>query len=104
MKKKDSSGAAAKSRPTGSLLPPPPGVKSAALVAPPTAQQTTPAAPSSTGESDTFAYLLVASVGVANKSPSLSGTLLDFEDSAPVAAPPSQDMWGDFTAAGSGSV
>ncbi|KAI2647875.1 Adaptin ear-binding coat-associated protein 2 [Labeo rohita] len=80
MKKKDSSGAAAKSRPTGSLLPPPPGVKSAALVAPPTAQQTTPAAPSSTG------------------------TLLDFEDSAPVAAPPSQDMWGDFTAAGSGSV
>ncbi|RXN03137.1 adaptin ear-binding coat-associated 2 [Labeo rohita] len=80
MKKKDSSGAAAKSRPTGSLLPPPPGVKSAALVAPPTAQQTTPAAPSSTG------------------------TLLDFEDSAPVAAPPSQDMWGDFTAAGSGSA
>ncbi|XP_059399616.1 adaptin ear-binding coat-associated protein 2 [Carassius carassius] len=83
MKKKDSGGAAGKSRSmSGSLLPPPPGVKSSALVPPPTAQQTTPTAPPSTG------------------------MILDFGDSAPVpaVAPPSQDQWGDFTAAGSGAA
>lgn len=35
---------------------------------------------------------------------SLLGTLLDIGDSVPAAAPPTQDLWGDFTAAGSGSV
>ncbi|XP_073700338.1 adaptin ear-binding coat-associated protein 2 [Garra rufa] len=80
MKKKDSSSAAAKSRPAGSLLPPPPGVRSAAVVPPPAAQQTTPTAPPSTG------------------------TILDIGDPAPPVAPPTQDLWGDFTAAGSGSA
>uniref|UniRef100_A0A671M3Z9 Adaptin ear-binding coat-associated protein 2-like n=1 Tax=Sinocyclocheilus anshuiensis TaxID=1608454 RepID=A0A671M3Z9_9TELE len=81
IKKKDSGGAAAKSRPMGgSLLPPPPGVKSSALVPPPAAQQTTPASPPS------------------------PGMILEFGDPAPAVAPPSQDLWGDFTAAGSGSA
>lgn len=81
IKKKESGGAAGKSRPMGgSLLPPPPGVKSSAMVPPPTAQQTTPTAPPSTG------------------------MILDFGDPAPTAAPPSQDLWGDFTSAGSGSA
>ncbi|XP_016381817.1 adaptin ear-binding coat-associated protein 2 [Sinocyclocheilus rhinocerous] len=64
----------------GSLLPPPPGVKSSALVPPPAAQQTTPDAPPS------------------------PGMILEFGDPAPAMTPPSQDLWGDFTAAGSGSA
>ncbi|XP_051549211.1 adaptin ear-binding coat-associated protein 2 [Myxocyprinus asiaticus] len=82
IKKKESGGA--KSRAVGGgLLPPPPGVKSGGLLPPPAAPATTAVCPTSTG------------------------TLLDFGGpapvSAPIAAPPSQDLWGDFTAAGSGS-
>ncbi|KAK9967037.1 hypothetical protein ABG768_001457 [Culter alburnus] len=79
IKKKDPSGPA-KCRAAGGLLPPPPGVRAGGLVPPPVVQQMTPVAPPSTG------------------------TLLDIGDSVPAAAPPSQDLWGDFTAAGSGST
>ncbi|CAM4662918.1 unnamed protein product [Leuciscus chuanchicus] len=79
IKKKESSGPV-KSRAVGGLLPPPPGVKASAPVPPLAVQQTIPVAPPSTA------------------------TLLDIGDSAPAMAPPSQDMWGDFTAAGPGST
>ncbi|XP_031424443.2 adaptin ear-binding coat-associated protein 2 isoform X2 [Clupea harengus] len=79
----------AKARPMGSglLLPPPPGVKAGGFPAPPGAQQPVPA-----------------------EQP-LAATLLDFGDfgdpapagPAPAGpAQPAQDLWGDFTAAGSG--
>lgn len=88
IKKKESGGAAGKSRPmSGALLPPPPGVKSSALDPPPTAQQTTPTAQQTTPT-----------------APPGSAVILDFGDSAPAVAPPPQDMWGDFKAAGSGSA
>ncbi|XP_077085997.1 adaptin ear-binding coat-associated protein 2 isoform X2 [Siphateles boraxobius] len=80
IKKKEPSGPV-KSRAVGGLLPPPPpGVKASALVPPLAVQQTIPVAPPSTA------------------------TLLDIGDSAPAVAPPSQDLWGDFTAAGPGST
>ncbi|XP_076124220.1 adaptin ear-binding coat-associated protein 2 isoform X1 [Alosa pseudoharengus] len=83
VKKKDgTSQGGAKARPMGSgLLPPPPGVKAGGFLPPPGAQQPAPPAQPS------------------------SATLLEFGGPAAAAAAPAQpaqDLWGDFTAAGSG--
>lgn len=85
IKKKDgTSQGGAKARSMGSgLLPPPPGVKAGGFLPPPEAPQPAPVAQPS------------------------SATLLDFGAPAPAAAAaapaqPAQDLWGDFTAAGSG--
>ncbi|XP_063072436.1 adaptin ear-binding coat-associated protein 2 isoform X2 [Engraulis encrasicolus] len=88
IKKKDGAGAKGRAMGAGGLLPPPPGVKAGGLVPPPGAPQ--PAAPA---------------------QPS-AATLLDFGGfdapadpaPAPAAAQPAQDLWGDFTAAGSGGA
>ncbi|XP_026874540.1 adaptin ear-binding coat-associated protein 2 [Electrophorus electricus] len=84
IKKKDAAGAA-KSRPAGSgLLPPPPGAKGGAILPPAGMPVSTPP------------------TTVAPAQPS-TGMLLDFgAPSAPTQ--PSQDLWGDFTAAGSGTT
>ncbi|TRY55736.1 hypothetical protein DNTS_010301 [Danionella cerebrum] len=75
----ESGEAAAKSRAAaGALLPPPPTTKSGVLLPPPNTQMMT--------------------------NPSITGTLFDFGDTAPVSAPPTQELWGEFTAAGSGSA
>ncbi|XP_056304316.1 adaptin ear-binding coat-associated protein 2 [Danio aesculapii] len=80
MKKKESGGPL-RSRAAAGLLPPPPAGKAGAVLPPPPAHSTTTA-----------------------PAPPSTGTLLDFGDSAPIMAPPSQDLWGDFTSAGSGSA
>ncbi|KAL2091574.1 hypothetical protein ACEWY4_013837 [Coilia grayii] len=87
IKKKDgTSQGGAKARPMGGggLLPPPPGVKAGGGVLPPGAQQPAPPAQTSTA------------------------TVLDFgalaAPVAPAQAQPTQDLWGDFTAAGSGGA
>ncbi|XP_076857856.1 adaptin ear-binding coat-associated protein 2 [Brachyhypopomus gauderio] len=84
IKKKD----AAKSRPVGSgLLPPPPGVtgvKGGAIL--PTVGMPTSAPPTTS----------------APAQPN-TGLLLDFGGQS-AASQPSQDLWGDFTAAGSGTT
>ncbi|XP_062843025.1 adaptin ear-binding coat-associated protein 2 isoform X2 [Trichomycterus rosablanca] len=78
IKKKDAAGV--KARPAGSgLLPPPPGGKGGFLPPPVSSTQTTPPVQQSTG-------LLLDSGG------------------SPTPAQPSQDLWGDFTAAGSGGA
>ncbi|KAG7319344.1 hypothetical protein KOW79_017818 [Hemibagrus wyckioides] len=81
IKKKDTAGV--KSRPAGAggLLPPPPGGKSGGLLSPPpgSAQPAAPPTQQSTG------------------------LLLDFGASQPQPQA-SQDLWGDFTAAGSGTT
>ncbi|XP_066528000.1 adaptin ear-binding coat-associated protein 2 isoform X2 [Hoplias malabaricus] len=84
IKKKDAVGGG-KTRPGGSgLLPPPPGAKGGVL--PPPSSQLTPHSPPAAVPSQTNA-----------------GLLLDFgSPSAPTQ--PSQDLWGDFTAAGSGTT
>ncbi|XP_024126938.1 adaptin ear-binding coat-associated protein 2 [Oryzias melastigma] len=77
IKKKDGGGA--KPRPAaGGLLPPPPGAKVGGIMPPPGGHQPTPPAQANTA------------------------ALLDFGSPGP-AAPPSADLWGDFTAAGSNS-
>ncbi|XP_053530099.1 adaptin ear-binding coat-associated protein 2 [Ictalurus punctatus] len=80
IKKKDT--AASKSRPAGAggLLPPPPGGKSGGLCSPP---------PSGSAHQ------------IATPTQQSTGTLLDF--GAPQTQA-SQDQWGDFTAAGSGTT
>ncbi|XP_031734586.1 adaptin ear-binding coat-associated protein 2 isoform X2 [Anarrhichthys ocellatus] len=76
IKKKE---AGAKPRPTGvGLLPPPPGAKVGGVIPPPVGEQTVSAVPTN------------------------SASLLDFGSPSP-AAPPSSDVWGDFTSAGSNS-
>ncbi|XP_055073334.1 adaptin ear-binding coat-associated protein 2 isoform X1 [Misgurnus anguillicaudatus] len=87
IKKKDSGGAGKSRGVGGGLLPPPPGVKGGSFLPPPAFSQTTPVTQHTTPVNQ----------------PS-TGLLLDYGVSAPVSAPPSQDMWGDFTAAGSGST
>ncbi|XP_060766847.1 adaptin ear-binding coat-associated protein 2 [Neoarius graeffei] len=81
MKKKDTAGAKSRPAGTGGLLPPPPGGKSGGLLSPPpgSAHQT-----------------------VAPTQQSM-GLLLDFGAPAPQTQV-SQDLWGDFTAAGSGTT
>lgn len=79
IKKKEAGGA--KPRPMGGgLLPPPPGAKVGGVIPPPVGQQ--PVSPVQT-----------------NTDPV---PLFDFGSPGP-AAPPSSDLWGDFTSAGSNS-
>ncbi|KAI5607162.1 adaptin ear-binding coat-associated protein 2 [Silurus asotus] len=87
IKKKDPAGV--KSRPIGAggLLPPPPGGKSGGVMSPPpdsAHQSTAPTAPTAPPQQST-------------------GLLLDLGAQAPQTQP-SQDLWGDFTAAGSGTT
>ncbi|KAK5872443.1 hypothetical protein PBY51_013148 [Eleginops maclovinus] len=76
IKKKEAGGA--KPRGSGGLLPPPPGVKAGGVIPPPVGQP------------------LVSAVQTNTAS------LLDFGSPGP-ASPPSADVWGDFTSAGSNS-
>ncbi|RVE73152.1 hypothetical protein OJAV_G00048280 [Oryzias javanicus] len=77
IKKKEGGGAKPRPAP-GGLLPPPPGAKVGGIMPPPGGHQPAPAAQAN------------------------SAALLDFGSPGP-AAPPSADLWGDFTGAGSNS-